>query len=662
MRSIVNSLYVKTDLTATSLSTGALGQVVLKLLYDSDAPLGTKELSKRASGVAGCTIGETRITASLLALESAGSLHHRGANYELRTTKREEIRCNLEARQSRINLIYSKYFANPHYDQVQIEKWQNDVLVEFFTKYATIWINEATGKSSGDHSFRADKSIVVNGRIFDRHFIKTEHCEALTIGMMDFLASKEPPESAVMWDYASSAFAAKLIASRVFSDKSVSDLLGRSLAILDTNILMGLDLEKDGFSDLYERLALCLKQINVRTGCFVITKNEYKRVIEVKIAEVDRAFRKFSRAVLEETDDVFIQTALHRGCSTTDDLQTFYSTLRTPPDVFGDHLPVEVIDNRELSDSIVSGEMDDKLKSQLNEIYKSRHRQQDKRVASLSHDAGMVTGVRVLRSSERTWILTRDGSLGAYSKAFPELGDYPLSISLETLINLLAVNDAGTNGNSTDFGRIFSAFSNHRVFPGAVMQVEDLTRLIDVEAQFAELPADEIDIMARKVNKLRFDGASDGDVAIEISRTFQRYKKRFETQLEEQQRATSITNTLLEGETIRSKRLADSLRSDLARKFKRRCVRKLLIEVIGFGLLCLIGIAFVLFLIGLYSLNNQDDSTVKTVIGVSINVLSTVILEILFFWPRASKRYKERIDELPEEIERKIRAIEEGTP
>jgi nitrogen fixation-related uncharacterized protein len=76
----------------------------------------------------------------------------------------------------------------------------------------------------------------------------------------------------------------------------------------------------------------------------------------------------------------------------------------------------------------------------------------------------------------------------------------------------------------------------------------------------------------------------------------------------------------------------------------------------------LIGIAFVLFLIGLYSLNNQDDSTVKTVIGVSINVLSTVILEILFFWPRASKRYKERIDELPEEIERKIRAIEEGTP
>jgi hypothetical protein len=273
----------------------------------------------------------------------------------------------------------------------------------------------------------------------------------------------------------------------------------------------------------------------------------------------------------------------------------------------------------------------------------------------------MVNGVRFLRRTERTWILTRDGSLGAFSKAFPELGDYPLSISLETLVNLLAVNDSGTEAESTDFGHVFAAIAAHRVFPGTVMQVEDLTRLIDVEAQFAELPADEIDSMARRVNKLRFDGASDGDVAIEINRTFQRYKRKFETQLEEQKRESSITKNLLCDEATKNQRLAQTLRGDMSTKLRRRYHRELALEILGCGLLVALSVALILLLTGLYSFTDKPDGDLQLWIGVGVNLLSTVILEIVIFGPNALKRYRDKKTHLGEIVEQKIQSVMGGT-
>ena len=56
----------------------------------------------------------------------------------------------------------------------------------------------------------------------------------------------------------------------------------------------------------------------------------------------------------------------------------------------------------------------------------------------------MIEGANYLRTKEKCFVLSREVSVNQYAKESLSINNLPLSIRIETLINLLAINNGGS--------------------------------------------------------------------------------------------------------------------------------------------------------------------------------------------------------------------------
>jgi len=84
---------------------------------------------------------------------------------------------------------------------------------------------------------------------------------------------------------------------------------------------------------------------------------------------------------------------------------------------------------------------------------------------------------------------------------------------------------------------------------------------------------------------------------------------------------------------------------------------RIVFEILGFGLLVLVAGVLILLLAGLYDFTAEPDGDLQLWIGVGVNLLSTVILEIVFFGPRALKKYREKRAQLAGIVEQEIQSV-----
>ncbi|MCL2179752.1 MAG: hypothetical protein FWB83_01360 [Treponema sp.] len=656
MRDSIITTFIRQDLANRPLFINALAQIIIKILYQES--LDSIGILEKIFGIVKHKIDKKRIEDVLKELANNGKILKSGNNYSLSDVYRKIIDDFTNSRNVRFNRAVEKYFNNSDLDKKLLAVLFDDINIAFFSKYNNEWIEDFIGRSKVKRTYIDVFKKSIQKTIFDKYKIKSDIADWFYSQYISFLLNNDYENGILMLDYANSLFAAKLVSANIFADTSVKELLKNTKVILDTNILLCLNLEKDKYSDAYKALEEIFILLEIEPIYFRITKDEYIRVINAKIEQINNIIKEYDNDILSKSDDVFLQTLLFRNCYDDESLSNFYTSLREIPDVVYKELSIKEYDNNELCEYIEKEIFTKKLQSEMNEIFIRFHKR-SKRENSLNHDAGLISGLKYIKNTSQAWILTRDGTVHSYSIKHAKIGELPIAINLSTLINILCINEGGIDINSENFSPIFAQFVKNDVIPLTdTFQIEDLTRMSEIEAGISQLPNDVIINLAKEINNERFKGETDNKIALNIQRSIQSYKIRIKDELEIIKNELSNTkereNILLNQNENIENNYKTSKRKELLEKylekFRRTYVWKKSIQIIILLVILFSLLNFVLF--------KEENIIISLIISIFANILTGSISYKIFWLPNYFKEKKKleiKIEEIVNETWNKIK-------
>jgi len=659
MRESIITTFIRQDLANKSLMMNALAQIIIKILYQNE--LNSDEIYKEIISIIHHGIDRKRVDSVLNELLLNKKIISISGNISLSDTYKIKVTECINSRNKRFKRAMENYFKNSTLDESILENWFDDINMSFFSEYNNEWIEDFIGRSKSKRTYIDNFRASINESISKKHGIPSDKAEWLFSQYITFLRSNDPENGLLMLDYANSLFAAKLVSVNIFADTSAKEMFEKTKVILDTNVLLCLNLEKDKYSEAYKTLEDVFILLGIEPIYLHITKEEYSRAIEAKINQIKYVLENFSTEVISSSDDVFIQTLIFRNCNDDEDYDRFYNSLREIPNLFFKELLITEYDNREISNYIEKEIATKKLQREMNEIH-IRFHNFSKRENSLNHDAGLISGLNYLKNiiTSSTWILTRDGTVNTYSIEHATIGERPLAVNLNSLINILCINDGGIDINSTDFGPLFSQFIKNDVIPlSDTFQLEDLTRMNEIESMVSQLPNDNVISLAKEINHDRFKGEPNYKIALKIQRSIQSYKIDIKDELE------AIKNDISNKEK-REKVLLNK-HENIENRFKLMKRKELYNKIIpGFNILYwgkfifqIAVIFFLIFFLFYFIKSGYQNIITSVIIALIANVLTGSISYKIFWLPNYFKKKKEKEDEIEDIIDKEWDKISE---
>ena len=385
------------------------------------------------------------------------------------------------------------------------------------------------------------------------------------------------------------------------------------------------------YSSSYKSLEEIFILLNIEPYYLHITKEEYARVIEFKINQMENVKENYDDKVISESSDAFLQTMLFRHCHEQEDYENFFNSLKEIPSHIYQELRIKEYDNREISEYISKKCQENKLQTKMNEIY-MRFRNHSKKENSLNHDAGLITGIEYLRQERDAWILTRDGTVHTYSVENTKMGDIPFAISLRALINLLCVNEGGIDIDSSNFRPLFSNFIKNDLMPFSdVFGIEDLTRMSEIETQVLQLPEEKIIELAKEINHQRFSEESDSKIAVTIQRKIQSYKIDVKDRLDLVETELVLARKEKGKAHVQQKLVEQNFKREKTKELKKLRLPKIKMKFI-FRFIFQFFILIVSFLIIRFVIwNDYQNNLISVLIGIGVNIITGVI-EKKYLW------------------------------
>jgi hypothetical protein len=655
MKQVLYTIYLKHDSACQSLEISALSQLIVKILYAQNKPLTIDEINQFISPIVKKKISPEKITNSITEIKSNLSINSENHTYKIRDSYKKKLDFSYSERENRFNRIIEKYFTEAESDRKNIEKWFEDVSIDYFCEFSTEWINEISSKETRNRSRISYNEIICKREHFKTNKIHHKDKKWLADQYRNFLNCSEPDENALMWDYGNSLFASKIITSSEYIDKSISDMLKDSLLVLDTNILMRLDLEKDKYSDSYNALEKILISLNVKPVYFHITEKEYNLAIENKIEEIKNLQSKYKNKpkVYQEIDDAFIQTAINRQCTEEEHYDIFFEHISKIPETISTTLRIEKFDYRDLIDAINNGASDQNLLGDINSIYKERYGC-DKSIASLKHDAGLISGGKFLNEDQRSWIFSRDGTVIEYARTHSIREEVPIVISIDSMLNLLAINDGFDNISESSFIPLFANLVRSSIGSiDNVFQIEDLLYMKDIESQIDSLSDEQIVKIAQKVNRNRVNGIHKSKIALDLERDFQKAKLDITEELTATREEVSKEKRVTERLRVQNSSIKKNFYRDEKKDIERRYKKKRNFEIgtsltINFIMVCLLSYIF-FKIVKIEQLNTYY----SVIVGLIIGIIPNFIGSKYFIFPRIIKKYNTSISGIDDEIDEK---------
>ncbi|GAG36045.1 unnamed protein product, partial [marine sediment metagenome] len=238
---------------------------------------------------------------------------------------------------------------------------------------------------------------------------------------------------------------------------------------------------------------------------------------------------------------------------------------------------------------------------------------------SIEHDVTLDAIVDYLRKDKsKIWILTADRSMQSLSQRWA-INVMPAWISLDTVIQLLAVYGAGPKHDPNNFAPLLSRLIKAEIqLTEDLYNLEDVVELVDIEERSKELSKEEIETLANKIAKARVAGKSryDRELSLEINRVLQR--KKITENIQVQQTKQRATN--LEGELTREQIRKNAILMALVKKLAEKKKQQERIKYIGIFILSLAMGALILFL-GIYLLEKGDTGFAVMCIGLGLTEL-----------------------------------------
>ena len=620
MDKILKTLYLRVDSTNKSLTKNAISQLIIKILYSNTKRLTVREICSECNSVMKCNGTDALVESIVQRLLDDNQIKHKSGQYYLSTAKRNKIDISYQESESRLDRIIDTYFKPCSTDVDEIKGWLTDSIIIFFSEYSSEWIADVSYKHSNAiaHSKHNILSSIESKTLIDKRLVQSERKE-LSEKFVAFITSKDSDVDALLWEYGTSAFSAKLINASLGADQLAIQALTDSKCVFDTNVLMNIGLESSEYFSAFKSLEKVFYKLNVTPGYLYITQEEYKRTIGNKRDEIINNVDKYPYKVIKETNDTYIQTALKRGCRNTDDFKEFFNQVSHLPDKIEEKVKICLFDSdKELENAVKQNQTDEKKLNELNSIYKS-FTGKDKRPSALLHDVGLIGGVNYLREKGKCFILSQEISVNQFAKEKPSINDLPLSIRLETLINMLAIDNGGIEINPQDYTHLFASIIKKGLIPNKeIFKIADLSRMLETEAQITQLPPDEIIKIAKDVNRNRAIGLEDEKIGLELTRKIQGAKLKIVDDLQE----TKILLDNEQKEKDRYKNKADKSTSAFKRQIEKEEKKKYRNSIRNVKIIFFIAVPISLLLISAIIFYIFKNTTINSLTGYIFGVIT----------------------------------------
>lgn len=516
----LHTLFIKHDTDFGTLSKKALSEVILKIIFFQNSGTKLPQIKTELSSVIQGNISDNEIIESLRILERTNKVTAKRGKYSIHKDILIKLQKSAKENTDLQERVFTKYLAGGQSSPAILKIWFQDTLIKFFESYSMEWFNHLVqkGKFSPKKMDNTISSVIDEVLISYSAQLVSEDTAWFKSQFIKFYESDEHDENMMFWNFGISLFSSRIITARNYADKISIDTFKNGTFILDTNILMILDLEGHEFEKSFSSLDKILNRLNIKTKYFHITREEYIRAIAGRKADTIHVFESFDSEVLATTKCPFVQTAIRRGCKTREDLERMFDSICDVPKSISTLTSIDMIDYAELELEIQKGSSDETLKSKIEEIHFGRFKGH-KRENPKKHDSGMIYGINFLRKTESAWVLTTDGTLKMYAINNILRDETEIAIGLDALIGMFAVNNGGVDVDSSDFAPLFKSLIKNSLIPeDHVFDVRDLAFILSTNLRINDLENKRVVEIANGVRKMRISGEADAEISLFLRR------------------------------------------------------------------------------------------------------------------------------------------------
>lgn len=523
MQDTLNSIYLRLDINMRYLASKAIAQIIVKIVYSNGDGSMTAfdiktELTKLNDGK---RFDDAEIDSIIKDLENK-ELRQRNGQYYLSTNRKEKIRKSLEESKNRLEHIIDKYFSGLNSSREEIKKWLSVITLTFFETYSNEWISDLNANTN--HISQSSESIrlQVTRRTDSIKEIDKDDKKVLPGRFFDFVTSHDSDVEDYLWGYGTSTFASKLIRNHYGVDKLTMEAFKDSICVLDTNVLLFIALESK-YADSFKAIEKVFLDLNIQPKYLYITQKEYENKVHTQYKKTLSNLEKFGYETISRLEDDFTMSAKRFGCKNKDDFDKFFTTSLALPRHIYQKLPIKLMDNDSaLVSEIENAQNDEKLRENLNNIYRTIVGR-DKSLSACYHDIGLLEGVCFLRNREdeeqtKYFIISDELSVNQYSKNKGTRNNLPLSLRVDTLINILAVNNGGDTFDASDYKPLFANIIRMGLIPRKeTFNQEELYQLSQMNDRIATLPSDQVCDIALRIHRKMLNGEAEADIRRELS-------------------------------------------------------------------------------------------------------------------------------------------------
>ena len=639
MDEIIKSLYLSLDANTSTLTRSAIGQILVKIIYSLDGLVSKEDIFKAYAQING--IGKTNEQQLEEILEELvdKDIKKRSGKYYLSSSKKAKIAKSVDIAENRKEEILDKYFSNVFSDRTLIEEWLQDVTIKFFESFSDEWISDLlTGHKD---VYKSESSIrnMVERRTLNNKKIDDRDKKVLPKLFFEFVNDNTGTVNDYLWDYGTSAFAAKLIRNQNGVDSLTIDSFKNSTCILDTNVLLFISLNSR-FKDGIIALENVFSSLNVKVGYLYITQKEYQDKVYNQKSMTMRNLEKFGYDIASIPNDDFTTNAKELQCKTSEDFERFFDEKHKMPKVVHESLPIILLDNDSQLVNVVEEAQHNQNKiDELNGIFHNCTGH-DKRPNALIHDIGLLEGVEYLRKNGKYFVVSEEVCVNLYSKKRPLSDNLPLSIRIDTLINVLAANNDGDTFNAADYVPLFANIVRSGLIPNKnTFKQEELYFLYDIDEQVAQLPKEEVEEIVMDMHEMILKGTGDKELERELKSKITKGKIKVVSDLDSTKQALSLSEKNLKRQEEQNQNLSDALRRNIwnseAQKYDE--------ETVQIKKKYQISYPFVVFLISviafIFAFFNTDT------VGSFLSFVISLLVNVIYNWYCRVKVLKDKIND-----------------
>jgi len=241
------------------------------------------------------SVSQKEIDDAIILLLKEEKIRVSGGRHYIHEKFRDQLQ-EAEGRTEKLHiLILEKYFGGAASPKEAIREWFQDTTIKFFETFSFEWFYQITYKkkqsAEGVPSLKETLTQVLN----NAQSIIQEDKDWLKKQYNKFIDSEGQEENLLFWQYGISMFSSRLITARNYADEISIELFKDSKFILDTNILMILDLEGHELNDSLRALEKVLQELNIAPVYFTHTRDEYLRAMHWRKNETIKVFNNYNK-------------------------------------------------------------------------------------------------------------------------------------------------------------------------------------------------------------------------------------------------------------------------------------------------------------------------------------------------------------------------------